>query len=98
MGRTAREPSWIDNGRRLGISKGLVCDMSVRDLLAALELPVAKREALIVLLGHVYYSLLSGTMVLKLSLCPRGIGVFGLTPHYQCNCQSAMNTTDKEFI
>lgn len=76
MGRTAREPSWIDNGRRLGISKGLVCDMSVRDLLAALELPVAKQEALIVLLGHVHYSLLPGTGVEAVVVLTRNRGIW----------------------
>ena len=53
MGHTAREPSRVDNGRGFGVSKSLVCETSVRDLLAALQLPVAKREDFIVLLGHV---------------------------------------------
>jgi len=47
---TAREPGWINDGRTLGISKSLVCDMGIEDLLSTLELPIPEPEDVVILL------------------------------------------------
>lgn len=47
---TSGEPGWINDGRTLGISKSLICDMGIEDLLSALKLPIPELEDVVGLL------------------------------------------------
>ena len=70
---TSGIPCWIDYSRRLGISKGLVCDIGSGDRGAALKVKMSELEGLVIRLRHGESSMFkhNGTMSHAIYLCRR---------------------------